>query len=382
MKDLDGFYDALPRQDQFSNLAKPSAFAPLPVDWVICCSDIVGSTKLIADGKYKLVNMIGASVIAAMQNALQGAAFPYVFGGDGTSFAVPPDHAATARITLARLRHWVAKEFDIALRVAAIPLAEIRNQGLDVSVARHAVSPHADYAMFGGGGLAWAEAQMKQGKVMIPDCAECEPPDLSGLSCRWNTIPARNGLILSLVMLPSATATPAQFTQLATRVLDLAASLARNGHPVPIAGPGLEMIPQGLGLEARLTHVSSAIWLSRIRLTLSALGAGWLFRRKQRLGQFDPSHYLAVMSANADFRKFDDGLKMTLDCSPEVRDQITALLRTAQAAGRVRFGLHAQEEARLTCIVPSASRDDHVHFVDGAAGGYTRAASNMDKIPD
>ena len=28
----------------------------------------------------------------------------------------------------------------------------------------------------------------------------------------------------------------------------------------------------------------------------------------------------------------------------------------------------------MTCIVPSFMRDDHLHFVDGADGGYTRAA--------
>jgi hypothetical protein len=28
----------------------------------------------------------------------------------------------------------------------------------------------------------------------------------------------------------------------------------------------------------------------------------------------------------------------------------------------------------MTCFVPSALRPDHVHFVDGAAGGYAAAA--------
>jgi hypothetical protein len=31
----------------------------------------------------------------------------------------------------------------------------------------------------------------------------------------------------------------------------------------------------------------------------------------------------------------------------------------------------------VTCFVPSAMTDDHVHFVDGAAGGYARAAAAM-----
>ena len=35
--------------------------------------------------------MAGASVIAAVTNALEGREFPFVFGGDGASFAVSPD---------------------------------------------------------------------------------------------------------------------------------------------------------------------------------------------------------------------------------------------------------------------------------------------------
>ncbi|WP_375698519.1 DUF3095 domain-containing protein [Pseudophaeobacter sp. TrK17] len=374
------FYESLPRQRHFSSLTKPAAFTPLPDDWVICCSDIVDSTGLIAAGKYKTVNMVGASVIAAMQNALDGAAFPYVFGGDGTSFAVSAAQAMTARRTLARLRRWVKQEFGIALRVAMIPVHEVRAQGLDVTVARHAVSDNADYAMFSGGGLAWAEDQMKQGHCVIPENTDETPPDLTGLSCRWNTIPARNGLILSLVMVPGPKATAAQFSRVAAEILTRTAALARGGHPVAAEGPGIALLPRGLGLEAKLTHGSGSVLRKWLSLMVGTMLTSWLFRHKKPMGQFDPTHYLAVMSDNADYRKFDDGLKMTIDCTPDLQSEITAILQKAQTAGHIRFGLHAQDEARLTCIVPSASSDDHVHFVDGAAGGYTRAASNMGKI--
>jgi len=102
-----------------------------------------------------------------------------------------------------------------------------------------------------------------------------------------------------------------------------------------------------------------------------------LFRFRIRLGQFDPVHYRAGLHRNADFRKYDDGLKMTLDCDPHTRDRILALLHQAQADGIIRYGHYEQDEAMVTCIVPSAIREDHVHFVDGASGGYTMAAARM-----
>jgi hypothetical protein len=42
-----------------------------------------------------------------------------------------------------------------------------------------------------------------------------------------------------------------------------------------------------------------------------------------------------------------------------------------------RFGLHRQPSAIMTCIVPSVSASTHVHFVDGAAGGYALAARRL-----
>jgi len=50
----------------------------------------VQSTQAIRESRYRAVNMAGAAVIAAAKNALDGRDFPYVFGGDGATFAVPP----------------------------------------------------------------------------------------------------------------------------------------------------------------------------------------------------------------------------------------------------------------------------------------------------
>jgi hypothetical protein len=89
-----------------------------------------------------------------------------------------------------------------------------------------------------------------------------------------------------------------------------------------------------------------------------------------------------VVGENADFRKFDDGLKMTIDCDFAARDRILAVLEAAQRKGIIRFGTSEQSEAMMTCIVPSFMRDDHIHFIDGAAGGYTLAASRMKAASD
>src|SRR6266705_6149826 len=97
----DIFYGAIPVFRGFSSLMDPALYSPLPDDWTIGVADIVESTKAIANQRYKAVNMAGASVVAAVTNALEGREFPFVFGGDGASFAVAPDDLARACDALA-----------------------------------------------------------------------------------------------------------------------------------------------------------------------------------------------------------------------------------------------------------------------------------------
>ena len=80
---------------------------------------------------------------------------------------------------------------------------------------------------------------------------------------------------------------------------------------------------------------------------------------------------------NSDFRKYDDGLRLTLDCTPDFADRVERRLVAAEEAGKARFGLHRQGAAIMTCITPSPIESDHVHFIDGADGGYAAAASRL-----
>ncbi|MFC6636367.1 DUF3095 family protein [Sulfitobacter sediminilitoris] len=202
MSEQDPFYDRLPRVDSFAALTESAMFRPLPEDWWIGVADIMDSTGLIEAGQYKTVNMVGAAVISAMINALEGLAFPFVFGGDGAGFAVPPQQETTTRDTLPKVARWAQTEFGITLRSALFRVSDIRAAGLDVRVARYRVSEGVDYAMFEGGGLNWAEAQMKAGAGTLALAPQGSLPDLTGLSCRWSHMPARNGTILTLLAAP------------------------------------------------------------------------------------------------------------------------------------------------------------------------------------
>src|SRR5258705_12895271 len=111
-------------------------YCPLRAAGTAGVADIVESTKAIANQRYKAVNMAGAAVIAAVTNALDGREFPFVFGGDGASFAVSPGDLARARDALAATAAWVSHDLDLVMGVALVPGKDARAKGLDFRVAR------------------------------------------------------------------------------------------------------------------------------------------------------------------------------------------------------------------------------------------------------
>src|SRR3954451_4981669 len=143
----DRFYSSLPIFRDFTQVMDSGLFRPLPDDWVVGTADIVQSTKAIAENRYKAVNMAGASVIVAVTHALNDREFPFVFGGDGASFAVPAADADAARGALVATAAWVRDDLELTLRIGMVRVADIRAQGFDVRVARYAPSENISIAM-------------------------------------------------------------------------------------------------------------------------------------------------------------------------------------------------------------------------------------------
>jgi hypothetical protein len=371
----DSFYGSIPVFRGFASLMDPKLYSPLPDDWTIGVADIVESTKAIANQRYKAVNMAGAAVIASVTNALEGREFPFVFGGDGASFAVAPGDLERAREALAATAAWVRQDLDLAMRVALVPVSAVRAQGLDVRVARFGPSANLSYAMFSGGGLGWAEAAMKRGEFAVAAASPGTQPDLSGLSCRFEEIPSTRGLILSVLVVPAG-ADPAAFRKVIEDVINLVERSPDAGRPVPPDGPPLKWPPAGVDYEVRAMRGGTLLKRRTVVLAVT-LWAYLVMRFGIKVGNFVPKNYVQQVVENSDFRKYDDGLRMILDCTPELAAALTQRLATAASSGIVRYGLHRQDAAMMTCFTPSVMRADHVHFIDGARGGYASAATAL-----
>jgi Protein of unknown function (DUF3095) len=370
----DDFYETIPVLDDFADAVRSENYRPLPDDWVVGFSDVVGSTEAVANGRYKAVNMVGAGAIAAVANALNRRPFPFAFGGDGASFAVSSSDAAAAQEALAAMSVFAREEFEFDLRVGAIPVRDIRAVGRDVRIARYGATPYCVYAMFTGGGLAWFEEEVKCGRYLLPAAPMGARPDLSGLSCRWGVAPAKNGVVLSLIVSPKSD--DPRFGALIDEIVRMALEAPLSGRPITLASLAVANPAKAIALEAAVIAASGT---SRARARAGAATSyllGVVFHTfKLKAAGFDATLYAGDVAANADFRKFDDGLRMTLDCTTVFADGLEAKL--AAAEDFANWGAFRQEAAQLTCFVPSITERGHVHFVDGAGGGYTMAAKAM-----
>lgn len=374
----EGFrYENLPVFDAFERVSDPSVFTPLPDDWQVGVADVVKSTDALKAGRYKDVNMAGAAVVGAVRNALGSASFPFVFGGDGAVLAVPGEAAPATRAAMAATTNFVAEELKLDLRVGMMPVAAIRAAAHDVRVARYAASPEAVYAMFSGGGMSYAEAELKAGGIGIEAAAPGVRPDLTGLSCRWSPIESRLGVILSVLVAPAPNASEAAFREVASNVIRITEAEARGGHPVPSEGPQFSLNRRAMRLEAAATRGGGGKLGRFAKILAEMLFAMYLEKRGRAAGRFDPKRYRGWVARNSDFRKYDDALRMTIDCSPATAERLETVLKKAEAEGVVFYGLHRQDAALMTCIVPSYVSDDHVHFLDGAGGGYALAATAL-----
>jgi len=185
-------------------------------------------------------------------------------------------------------------------------------------------------------------------------------------------------MILSLMIMKAQRASSADFRAV---VEEIVASIERSpgmSVPVPRTGLCIHWPPTGVELEAR---TSRRTWIP-LPVRRGAIAARTLLyylilRYRIRIGRFVPAVYLQQLVANSDFRKFDDGLRMILDCSADFADGLDRRLSIAQSAGIIRYGLHRQQEALMTCFTPSVTQADHVHFIDGAGGGYAAAAAAL-----
>ena len=370
------FYQQLPGFRDFAGITDDGNFRAAPRDWKVIITDVKDSTGAIEAGRYKDVNTIGAASIVAAHNALGRLEFPYVFGGDGAALLIPPEYEAQTAEQLLALQQLARGQFGLELRAGLVGVDELLAEGAAVDVAKFVLVEGRSVAIFRGGGLSLAETKVKASEeayaLKDEGSGTC---DLHRLSCRWRPIPPQRGRALSLLVAARGDDPVSSYAQVLDALAGILDGRLDQANPIHLPQMSYHSVAECYRHEKRM-HASAWSFAFLRRLT-EIVCAVLVFRFGVHPLVFSPRRYATSMAAHSDYRKFDDMLRMILDCSPEQIARIRACLEELHRGGRIYYGLHESDHALMTCFVDGLTDGEHVHFVDGGDGGYALAAKGL-----
>jgi hypothetical protein len=370
------FYREMTSFSKFSGVVNDAHFHTVPSDWKVVITDVKGSTKAIEAGRYKDVNTVGAAAIACVQNVMGNIDLPFVFGGDGATFLVPSSHFDAVKEELVALQHLSQETFGLPLRLGVVDVAELESEDIRIKVAKFELVAGKAVAIFRGGGLTAAEEKVKgqPDKYCISDAAT-KKADLKGLSCRWQPIPNRHGKILSLLVVARSKTSDKAYSDVLDRLDNLYEGKMESANPVNIDSMRYRSISQCLKDERR--YHTSRFSLRYIMRFIEIVIAVMIFKFKIPAIFFNAKKYAASMATHSDYRKFDDALRMIIDCSATQAEEFQKTLEKMYQEETIFYGVHESETSLMTCYVNGLDEGQHIHFVDGGDGGYAMAAKQL-----
>ncbi len=379
------FYTALAVCPSFADVTKPAVYSPLPDDWVVIIGDVEGSTAAIARGQYKDVNLVGSSLLIASFNALGRSDLPFIFGGDGATLALPESELARARPAFLATRRMARDGFGLGLRIGVVPMRDIRAAGHDARVARVRLSDRFSLAAFWGGGLGWAEKVVKDleagARYRIEEYAAPTAETFVGLECRWRGVPSEKGETLALLVQAVAPDDRGRVRIFSETLEKLRKIFGDGAGGDPIAENMLQIDKKFSDEENEVkVHRSQAGRLGRklfqCYIRLEGVIGDWLMRHRVKTLPADWGRYKQHLVTHSDYRKFDGVLRMVLSATPEQRAELVDWLEERHRAGELAYGLHIAKEALVTCLI-FEREGGHLHFIDGAGGGYALASADL-----
>ena len=374
------FYSKVKSINTFNEVSNQSNYTPLPDNWLMVISDIKGSTDIVRQGRYKEVNMAGASIITAIANYYKPTQLPFIFGGDGATVCIPPDTSEGFKGILAYCKTAIKEAYGFDIIIGVISIKELRELGHDVKVARQKLSEWVEQAVFWGSGLHYAETLLKSGQLPPVNAAPVTA-DFSGLECRWNYIPSKHDEVVALIIQAFKTDNDeieAVYRSCMHKIEEIYGPEEKH-RPISVEQLKLASRPSQLKTELKIRTHNLGIW-SRIKyylkLCFMQLAGYWLMKNKKKTSGNDWGEYKKNLVENSDYRKFNYSIQTIMSGTIKQRHQLTEYLENEFKSGNLAYGIHTSFGALITCFV-SDYQGKHVHFIDCSEGGYSKASQSL-----
>ncbi|RYG06088.1 MAG: DUF3095 domain-containing protein, partial [Chitinophagaceae bacterium] len=364
------FYGKLPvDQIRLSKLLlKNSAFSAIPADWHIIITDIKGSTIAVESGLNETVNFIATGSIVAVLNLAFKAkiAVPFFFGGDGATFIVPPILIDLALRKLAVFRKNTLENFNIDLRVGTVPVANVYEDGHTISICKFAVNAYLAIPVVLGNGLMYAENLIKaEDYALLRDEEAVEDLDLNGMQCRWDKIapPERiSEVITLLVTAPKIENQAVAFSKVMACIDEIYGGIEKR-QPISVDKLKFNTTFSRMKREVK-ARIGKIKFFELIRdWFVNSFGIIYFLTTNGK-------KYLQRLVETSDTLVMDGKINTVICGDEQQRIKLIKTLDQMENSGEIAYGFHISTDSVMSCYVRDL-KDDHIHFVDGAGGGYT-----------
>lgn len=360
---------------QLSNLLlTDSAFEHIPKDWSVLITDIKGSTAAVMSGSSETVNYIATGSIVTILNLAFKAniSVPFFFGGDGATFILPPVLTALAKNKLVTYQENVLKNFGLELRVGVISVQSLYEQGQEIKLSKFGLSPFFSIPVVLGNGLNYAEKIIKGEDYFLGlDNEEKEELDLDGMQCRWDKIGAPgslNEILTLLVIVTDVNLQPISFSKVINH-LDQIYGEIKDRQPISI---------EKLKLNSTFDRIKTEMRNKIGEIKLFSVFKTWFTTLigKVYFLTAPGKRYLNRLVEMSDTLVLDGKINTVISGNEQQRIKLIKALDQLENKGELIYGYHVSNASIMSCYVRDM-KNDHIHFVDGAEGGYTKAASML-----
>jgi len=378
----DHFYSNLPihKMPLHQLLIKNQLFEKVVASWCVIITDIKHSTAAVNSGQHENVNLIATGSIVAVLNIAFKAniSVPFFFGGDGATFIVPPSIVDDVMKSLLKYRDNTLQNFNLDLRTGIMPVEEIYKQGYRLNICRFSSAGTFSIPIVLGDGLAYAEQIIKGENYLLADHdTASDEIDLSGMQCRWDKIepPENSDEVVTLIVIASEIEQQAIAFSKVIHHLDKIYGTPEKRQPISVSKLIFKTSFNSLGKEMK--HRIGKIKLFELLKSWLINIYGYIYFRTER-----GKRYLKQLVEMSDTLVIDGRINTVITGTAQQRLILQKELNQLEKNNEILYALYVSGESIMSCYVRDLE-DDHIHFVDGADGGYTQAAGILkQKIRD
>ncbi len=372
----DLFYSRLPVNEiPLSDLlTEEHLFFKVPDTWYVVITDVKKSTRAIEQGKHETVNLLATGSIVAVLNIAykSNLSIPFFFGGDGATFILPPSILETTLQALHVHQENTKKNYDLGLRVGCVGVADIYKEQHDLRITKLRTSQLFSIPVMLGDGLSYAEHVIKGEPYSLAlSHYNSDALDLTGMQCRWDKIkpPQNYDEVVSLIVTArESEKQPESFKKVIDKLDEIYGGPERR-KPISVPMLKLKATLEKIGQEMRVRFGGyRPIYL--LHKWITTLLGYFYFRTKPG------KRYLLQLVDMSDTLVMDGRINTVIAGTAQQRLQLVVALNELEAQGYIQYGLFVSKESIMSCYVRNMN-ENHIHFVDGSDGGYTKAAGML-----